>query len=105
MVQDLIPNDGHHIKGLARGYRVYNDVAMDANEMLRVQDTIFILDRQSARVQLIALLRQPAYLARSINNLRRVILTLVFDNATECILNRRVIALYKMMVHKAHRER
>lgn len=47
MVQNLIPNDRHHLKGLARCHRVYNDVAMDANEMLRVQDTIFILDRVS----------------------------------------------------------
>lgn len=47
MVQDLIANDRHHVKGLARGHRVYNDVAMDTNEMLRVQDTIFILDEVS----------------------------------------------------------
>jgi hypothetical protein len=47
MVQDLIPNDRHHIKGLARCHRIYNDVAMNANEVLRVQDTIFILDRVS----------------------------------------------------------
>lgn len=47
MVQDFITNDRHHVKGLARGHRVYNDVAMDTNEMLRVQDTIFILDNVS----------------------------------------------------------
>lgn len=47
MVQDFIANDRHHVERLARGHRVYNDVAMDTNEMLRIQDTIFILDNVS----------------------------------------------------------
>ena len=43
MVQDFVPDDLNHLKGLGRGNRVHEHVAMDSNEVLRVQDGIFIL--------------------------------------------------------------
>jgi hypothetical protein len=43
VVQDLIANDTRHFEALLAGDGVDNHVAMDADEMLRVEDTIFIL--------------------------------------------------------------
>ena len=49
MVQDLIANDARHFKALLGGDRVDNHVAMDANKVLRVENTVFILE-DSTRV-------------------------------------------------------
>lgn len=34
MIKDFVPKDADHVKGLPRGNGVYQDVAMNANEML-----------------------------------------------------------------------
>ena len=43
MVQDFVPDDPNHIEGLPRGHRIDQHVTMDANEMFRVENTVFIL--------------------------------------------------------------
>lgn len=43
MVEDLVSDDGHHVKGHPRTDRVYNHVAMDADEMLRIENGVLIL--------------------------------------------------------------
>lgn len=43
MVQDLVADDACHLKALLAGDRVHNQVAMDANEVLRVEDAVLIL--------------------------------------------------------------
>jgi hypothetical protein len=47
----------------------------------------------------------PAYLACSVDDLCREILPLVFDDATKCVLDRRIIALYEVMIHEPHSKR
>ena len=43
MVENLVPDYADHLEGLLGGHRVDQHVAMDAYEMLRILDTIFIL--------------------------------------------------------------
>ena len=55
MIQDFIPDDPNHIEGLPRGDRIDQHVTMDANEMFRVEDTVFILFDPMNRVRAIRL--------------------------------------------------
>jgi hypothetical protein len=43
VIQNFVSDNLDHLKGLCRGDRVHEHVAMDPNEMLRVQDGVFIL--------------------------------------------------------------
>jgi len=43
MVENLVTKNADHVKGLLRRHRVYEDIAVNANEMLRVQNAVFIL--------------------------------------------------------------
>jgi hypothetical protein len=43
VVQDLIANDARHLEALLAGNGVDNHVAVDANEVLRVEDAVLIL--------------------------------------------------------------
>lgn len=82
VVENLISNNSNHVEGLARCDRVNDDVAMNSDEMLRVQDAVFIL-------------------ASRVHDLRSKVLAFVLDGAAECILDRRVVALHKDPVDKA----
>lgn len=44
MIENFISEDPDHIKGLLRGDRVDQHVAMNANEMLGIQDAVFVLE-------------------------------------------------------------
>lgn len=44
MIENFVPKDADHFEGLPRGNRVDQDVAMNANEMLRIQDAVFVLE-------------------------------------------------------------
>ena len=44
VVQDLIANDARHLKALLGSNRVDNHVAMDADKVLGVENTVFILE-------------------------------------------------------------
>jgi hypothetical protein len=46
VVEDLITDDARHFKALLASNRVDNHVAMNANKVLRVKDTILILERR-----------------------------------------------------------
>lgn len=43
MVEDLVPDDACHFKGLLGCDAVDNHVAMDADKVLRVENAVFIL--------------------------------------------------------------
>ena len=43
MVQDLIADDARHLEALLAGNGVDDHVAMDADEVLRVEDAVLIL--------------------------------------------------------------
>lgn len=44
MIEDLVANDASHLEALLARYRVYDHVAVDTDEMLRIKNTILILD-------------------------------------------------------------
>jgi hypothetical protein len=44
VIENLVTNDARHFKALLAGDRVDNHVAMDADEMFRVEDTVLILN-------------------------------------------------------------
>jgi hypothetical protein len=46
VVEDLVTDDTRHFEALLAGDRVDYHVAMDADEVLRVKDTILILERR-----------------------------------------------------------
>lgn len=46
-----------------------------------------------------------AYLSRGIDDLCGIVLSIILDNATECILDRRVVAFNKVVLNKSDRER
>lgn len=42
-IDDLVVHNLDHIKGISRCHRVYEDIAMNSDHMLRTQNRIFIL--------------------------------------------------------------
>ena len=47
MVEDFVSDDARHLKALLARDRVYYHIAVNANEVLRIEDTIFILPNQT----------------------------------------------------------
>ena len=43
VIQDLVPDDAQHFKGLFRRKRIDQHVAMDANKMFGIKNAIFVL--------------------------------------------------------------
>ena len=43
MIEDFIPDNSRHLKALLGCDRIHNHVAVNADEMLRIQDTVLIL--------------------------------------------------------------
>lgn len=86
MVQNLVPD---HLDHLERGQRrdaVDQHVAVDADEVLRVEDAVLIL-------------------AGRVDDLGRVVLPLVPDLLAEGVLDGRVVALDEVPVDVADGER
>jgi hypothetical protein len=86
VVQNLVPD---HLDHLERGQRrdtVDEHVAVDADEVLRVEDAVLILPGR-------------------VDDLGRVVLPLIPDLLAEGVLNGRVVALDEMPVDVADRER
>ena len=45
MVQNLVPDDAHHLKALLAADRVDDHVAVDADKVLGVEDAVLVLSR------------------------------------------------------------
>lgn len=86
MIKYLFPYYLHHLKRWQGRDGVDQHITVDADKVLGVEYTIFIL---SSRV----------------DNLGRKVLALVPDSLTKCILNGWVVAVDKMSINKLHRER
>ena len=85
MIQNLVPNNLDHLERLQRGDAVDEHVAMDADEVLRVEDAVLVL-------------------ARCVDDLGRVVLSLIPDLLAERVLDGRVVALDKVAVDITHCE-
>lgn len=79
VIEDLVPYDPRHLKALLAVDRIDDYIAVYANEVLGVQDAVFIL-------------------SRSIDYLRREVLTLVSYDFAESILDSGIVALYKVAI-------
>jgi hypothetical protein len=132
VIEDLVPNDARHLEALLRSNRVDNHVAVDANEMLGVEDTVLVLwrdissanssRRPKGRMDVPACIewvqhvmvgygdarrdagrkKSSKYLARRIDNFRCKVLVLIPDHLTEGVLNCRIIAVDKVAIDKLH---
>jgi hypothetical protein len=53
VVEDLVADDSRHFEALLAGDRVDNHVAMDADEVFRVEDAVLVLHRSEAVSELL----------------------------------------------------
>jgi len=49
VVQDLVAKDADYLKGLPGSNRIDEHVAMDADEVLGVQDAVFVLEQRASQ--------------------------------------------------------
>lgn len=85
MVQDLIPDDAHHLEALLAADRVDDHVAVDANEVLGVKDAVFIL-------------------AGGVDHLDGKVMVAVADDLAESVLDGRVVGVDEVAVDILHCE-
>jgi len=115
VVEDLVAEDANHVEGLLGGDGVDQNITVNANEVFRIQDTVFIL----VVVMLILatdffhLTRfcvaappslQSSYLTSGVNNLSSIILPLVFHNLAERVFDGGVVAFDEMTVDELDSE-
>lgn len=61
MVENFVSDNLDHLKGRQRRDRIDEHVAMDADEMLAIQNRIFILFKLSRSVRCVIVMRNPHY--------------------------------------------
>jgi hypothetical protein len=85
VIQDLIPNNAHHLETLLAADRVHNHVAMNANKVLGVENAVFIL-------------------AGGVDHLDGKVMVAVADNFAESVFDGRVVRVDKVAVDVLHCE-
>ena len=85
MVQDLVSDDAHHLEALLAADRVDDHVAVDANEVLGVENAVFIL-------------------AGGVDHLDGKVMVAVADDLAESVLDGRVVGVDKVAVDVLHCE-
>lgn len=118
MVEDLVPDGPHHLKGGSRRDRVNQHVAMNADKMFGVHNAVIILSASREWCQSGKFLREAAlevsergygfvgaYLPGRIHDLGREVLALIFDDATKGILNGWIITINEVAVDELDRQR
>lgn len=86
VVKDLVPNGRDHIECLVIGDRVDKHVAVDANEMSTVKDTVLVL-------------------ASCVDDLQIILLVPNLDLLRERVLDGGVVGFNEVVVNKANRQR
>nr|POF07767.1 hypothetical protein CFP56_75713 [Quercus suber] len=86
MIEDLVPNDAAHLKALLVADRVDDHVAVNADEVLAVQDSVLIL-------------------TRGIDHLDGKVLILVPDHFAKSVLDGGVVRVDEVAVDILHSER
>ena len=85
VVQDLVSDDAHHLEALLAADRVDDHVAVDANEVLGVEDAVFVL-------------------AGGVDHLDGKVMVAVADDLAESVLDGRVVGVDKVAVDVLHCE-
>ena len=86
MVENFVADDLDHLESRKGGDGIDEHVAVDADEVLRVEDAVLILPCR-------------------VNDLEGVVLVLDLDLLAEGVLNGGVVALHEVVVDVAHRQR
>jgi hypothetical protein len=86
MIQYLIPNDSTHLKTLLAGNRIHNHVAMNANEVLAIQDRVLVLPSR-------------------VDDLEGEVLVPVADDFAEGVFDGRVVGVDKVAIDELDCER
>ena len=79
MVEDLVADHADHIEGVSAANGVDEHVAVDADEVLVVEDGVFVL-------------------AGRVDDFHRVVMVLVVDNLAERVFDGRVVGVDKVTV-------
>jgi hypothetical protein len=80
VVQDLVPNDAHHLKALLAADRVDDHVAVDSDKVLRVEDAVLVL-------------------AGGVDHLDGEVVVAVADHFAEGVFDGRVVRVDKVAVN------
>lgn len=86
MVENLVSDDPEHVKGLAGSDGVDDHVAMDADEVFRVEDAVFVL-------------------AGGVDDVCGKVLAFVFDGAVEGVFDGGVVVFDESAFDEANGER
>jgi hypothetical protein len=85
VIQNLITNDSDHLEALLTSHRVDDHVPVDANVVLAVEKTVFVL-------------------AGGVDHLDSVVLVAESEDFAECVFNGGVVRVDKVPVDELHRE-
>lgn len=85
VVQDLVSDDAHHLETLLAADRVDDHVAVDANEVLGVENAVFVL-------------------AGGVDHLDGKVMVAVADDFAESVFDGRVVRVDKVAVDVLHCE-
>ena len=102
MIQYLVAYDPDHLERLPRRHRVNDDISVYSDKMLRVQDAVFVLCAVSTCTRID---HDRAHLASCIHNLCRKVLSFVFDDSAESVLDRRIVALDEVVFDESNGQR
>lgn len=86
MVENLVPDDAHHLEALLARDRVDDHVAVNADKVLVVENRVFIL-------------------ARGVDDFHGKVLVAVADDLAERVLDGGVVRVDKMAIDVLHRQR
>lgn len=85
VIQDLIPNNAHHLEALLAADRIHNHVAMNANKVLGVEDAVLVL-------------------AGGVDHLDGKVMVAVADDLAESVFDGRVVRVDEVPVDVLHCE-
>ena len=86
MVQDLIPNNAHHLEALLAADRIHNHISMNTDKVLRVEDAVLVL-------------------AGGVDHLDGKVMVAVADDFAESVFDGRVVRVDEVPVDVLHCER
>jgi len=86
VIEDFVSDDATHLETLLAGDRIYDHVAMYANEVLAIQNRVLVL---------------PC----CVNDLGGDVLVLISNDFAECIFDGGVIRVHEMAVDILHCQR
>lgn len=85
VIQDLIPNNAHHLEALLAADRIHNHIAMNSDEVLGVEDAVLVL-------------------AGGVDHLDGKVVVAVADDLAESVFDGRIVRVDEVPVDVLHCE-